>query len=143
MREANRERPLLFRKKTLCPESPYREVWGGVIDTVIAPGIFCFKGGAMKKVILIAAMLLAACATTSQEKTYDVWERPGKNDRGTVPAYRAKEMPNGEMRVYKYGDPFEYKYRVEPNGRIYKYGNPFEPVGHIKNGLPTTDKRGK
>jgi len=84
----------------------------------------------MKKTIIISAVFLVACASTpSQEKTYDVWESPGKEDRGTLPAYRVKEMPNGEVRVYEYGDPFEYKYRVTPNGRIYKKGDPFERKG--------------
>jgi hypothetical protein len=96
----------------------------------------------MKKLILTVAVLLAACATApSQEKTYDVWESPGPNGQGTLPAYRVKEMPNGEVRVYDYGNPFEPKYIIRGN-EAYKPGNPFEPVGNIKNGLPTTDKKG-
>jgi len=94
----------------------------------------------MKKAFLIAALLLAACATTATkgdlERTYSVYEYPDAKDKGTLPVYRVKEMPNGEVRVYDYGNPFEYKYRVTPDGRVYKPGNPFEPVGE-------SNKRGK
>ena len=93
----------------------------------------------MKRILLILAVLLAACATTapSQEKTYSVYEYPEHKKDGTIPAYRVKEMPNGEIRVYEYGDPFQYKYRVTPDGSIYKYGDPFQKAGS------TTDKRGE
>jgi len=97
----------------------------------------------MKKIFLILALLLAACATPSQEKTYSVYEQPGPDDQGTLPKYRVKEMPDGELRVHEYGEPFEYKYRIMPYGKIYKYGDRFEPVGYVRDGLPTTTKKGK
>ena len=98
----------------------------------------------MRKTILIAALLLAACATAPrQDTTYDVWEPAGKHGQGTLPTYRVKEMPNGEVRVYDYGNPFEPKYIIRGN-EAYKPGNPFQPVGNIKNGVPThTQKGGK
>ena len=99
----------------------------------------------MKKTLLTVAVILTVAAVAyGGEKTANVWERPTKKGQGTVPAYRVKEMPNGDVRGYKYGDPFQYQYRIEPNGKIYKYGDPFAPVGHIRNGLPSdSQKRGK
>jgi len=96
----------------------------------------------MKKTFLIlAAILLAACATTAKEEgqSYSVYESPTEKGKGTLPVYRAKEMPNGEVRVYEYGNPFEYKYRVTPDGKIYKQGDPFQRVGEIK----PADKKGE
>ena len=100
----------------------------------------------MKKALLILAVifLTAACATTAKEEgqSYSVYEYPDAKEKGTLPAYRVKEMPNGETRVYEYGKPFEYKYRVTQDGKVYKPGNPFEPVANIKNGLPTHTHKG-
>ena len=72
----------------------------------------------------MAVILMVAAVAYAVEKKTNGWKRPGKNDRGTVQAYRVKQMMNGDVRIYKYGDPFN-------------------KVGHIKNGLPTTDKRRK
>ena len=103
----------------------------------------------MKRTLLILALiLLAACATTAKTgeegQSYTVYEYPDAKEKGTLPAYRVKEMPNGEVRVYEYGDPFEYKYRVTPDGKVYQRGDPFQPVANIKDGVPThTEKGGK
>ena len=90
----------------------------------------------MKKTLLIlAVILIAACATSGEpERTADIWE-----SGETLPTYRVKEMPNGEVRVYEYGNPYEYKYRVTPDGKVYQRGNPFQRVGEIK----PADKKGK
>jgi len=101
----------------------------------------------MRKTILIAALLFAGCATTpttgDEGRTYSVYEYPDAKDKGTLPVYRVKEMPNGEVRVYDYGNPFEPKYIIRGN-EAYKPGDPFQPVGNIKDGVPThTEKGGK
>jgi hypothetical protein len=95
----------------------------------------------MKKLFsILAVILMAACATApttgDEGRSYTVYEYPDAKDKGTLPVYRVKEMPNGEVLVCDYGNPFEYKYRVTPDGRVYKPGNPFEPVGE-------SNKRGK
>jgi hypothetical protein len=98
----------------------------------------------MKKTLLtVAVIFMVAAVAYGGEKTANVWERPTKKGQGTVPAYRVKQMLNGDVRVYKYGDPFQYQYRIEPDGKVYKYGDPFQPVGDIKNGLPSKDKKGE
>jgi len=101
----------------------------------------------MRKTLLtVAAILAAACATTAttgdEGRTYSVYEYPDAKDKGTLPAYRVKEMPNGEVRVYKYGDPFTPAYTIRRDGKVFKPGDPFAPLGYIKNGLPATDKKG-
>jgi uncharacterized lipoprotein YmbA len=48
----------------------------------------------MRIITLIAALLLAACGTTSPEKTADVWE-----PAGTVPKYRIRQETNGTVKV--------------------------------------------
>ena len=98
----------------------------------------------MKKTILIAAVLLVACATTGgeAEKTATVYEPAGPNDQGTLPNYRIRQQPDGSMEVFKYGDPFTPAYIIRGD-RIYQPENKFEPVGQVRDGLPFTDKRGK
>jgi len=88
----------------------------------------------MKKLILTVAVLLAACATGGEpERTADVWE-PGE----TLPTYRMRQEPNGTTKLYPYGNPFEWEYKVTPDGKIYKRGDPFQRVGEIK----PADKKG-
>ena len=84
----------------------------------------------MRRTILIVAALALGVAA-------NVWE-PGK----TLPTYRVRQDSNGTIRVYDYGSPFEYRYRIEPDGSIYRNGDPFQKIGNIKNGIPT-DKNKK
>ena len=83
---------------------------------------------AIRKVVLIIAILLVSCATGGEtERTANVWE-PGK----TLPTYRVRQEPNGTVKLYPYGDPFEWRYKVTPDGSIYKRTDPFERIGNIK-----------
>ena len=93
-----------------------------------------------KRLLTVAAIMMAACATSGEpERTADVWE-PGE----TLPTYRAKQQPNGTVEIFEYGNPFEPVYRIKPDGSIYKAGDPFQRVGNIKDGVPThTEKGGK
>ena len=101
----------------------------------------------MKKTILIAAVLLAACATTAtmgyEGRTYSVYEYPDAKDKGTFPSYRIKQQPDGSMKVFKYGDPFQPVYKITPSGEIFKSTDPFQRVGNIKNAQPSdSEKKG-
>jgi hypothetical protein len=88
-----------------------------------------------KRLLTVAAIMMAACATSGEpEKTANVWE-PGE----TLPTYRAKQMPSGEVHIYEYGNPYEYKYRVTPAGKVYKRSDPFQRVSEIK----PADKKGE
>jgi hypothetical protein len=94
-----------------------------------------------KALLLMAVILLAACATTAKEEgqSYTVYEYPDAKEKGTLPAYRVKEKPDGSVEVFKYGDPFTPEYTIKPNGKIYKQGDPFQRVGGIK----PADKKGE
>ena len=105
---------------------------------------FVWKGGAMKKTLLILGVIfLAACATTAttddKERSYSVYEYTDAKDKGTLPAYRVKEKSDGSVEVFRYGDPFTPEYTIKPDGSIYKNGDPFQRVGEIK----PTDKKGE
>lgn len=89
----------------------------------------------MKKIFLTALLVLFAAPTLAEDFTApkaDIWE-PGK----TLPTYRVRQMPNGNVRIHYYGNPFEYKYRID------RAGDPFQRVGNVRNGLPDQKRGGK